>query len=130
MSIDRLSSKVDVDLINPKNNLLKAQKFADVLALLKQKVAEYPTTYIVKQCNEFILMVCKIIEELVVKADKINKKEMVVDLFKALFLFNETECNLLRNSIDFLHSNNMIQKIKTSKKMWSTLKKSVLSKKA
>ena len=46
MSIDRLSSKVDVDLINPKNNLLKAQIFNDVLALLKQKVAEYPASYI------------------------------------------------------------------------------------
>ena len=42
MSVDRLYSKIDVDLINPKNNLLKVQKFADVLALLKQKVAEYP----------------------------------------------------------------------------------------
>ena len=116
MSVDTLSSKVDVDLINPKNNLLKAQKFADVLALLKQKVSEYPTTYIVKQCNEFILMVCKIVEEVIVKADKVNKKEMVVDLFKALFLFNEAECNILRNSIDFLHANQMIQKLKHLRK--------------
>ena len=54
MSVDRLSSKIDVDLINPKNNLLKVQKFADILALLKQKIAEYPPTHILKQCNEFL----------------------------------------------------------------------------
>ena len=130
MSVDRLSNKVDVDLINPKNNLLKAQKFNDVLALLKQKVAEYPTTYVLKQCNEFLLYVCKIIEEVIIKADKVNKKDMVIDLFKSLFSITEPESKLLSNSIDFLHSNGMIQKIKTSKKMWSTLKKSVLSKKA
>ena len=38
MSVDRLASKVNIDLINPKNNLLKSQKFADILALLKQKI--------------------------------------------------------------------------------------------
>jgi len=130
MSIDRLSSKVDVELINPKNNLLKAQKFNDVLALLKQKVAEYPASYILKSCNEFLLMVCKITEEVIIKTDKVNKKEFVTDIFKMLFSINDNECKLLSNSIDFLHSNGMIQKIKTSKKMWSTLKKSVLSKKA
>ena len=130
MSIDRLSSKVDVDLINPKNNLLKAQKFNDVLALLKQKVAEYPATYILKSCNEFLLMVCKITEEVIIKADKVNKKEFVTDLFKLLFGINDNECKLLSNSIDFLHSNGMINKIKNTKKMWNCVKKSVLSKKA
>lgn len=130
MSVDRLSNKVDVDLINPKNNLLKAQKFNDVLALLKQKVAEYPTTYVLKQCNEFLLYVCKIIEEVIIKADKVNKKDMVIDLFKALFSITEPESKLLSNSIDFLHSNGMINKIKNTKKMWNCVKKSVLSKKA
>ena len=38
MSVDRLASKINVDLINPKNNLLKSQKFSDILALLKQKM--------------------------------------------------------------------------------------------
>lgn len=130
MSVDRLSNKVDVELINPKNNLLKAQKFNDVLALLKQKVAEYPTTYVLKQCNEFLLYVCKIIEEVIIKADKVNKKDMVIDLFKALFSITEPESKLLSNSIDFLHSNGMINKIKNTKKMWNCVKKSVLSKKA
>ena len=130
MSVDRLSNKVDVDLINPKNNLLKAQKFNDVLALLKQKVAEYPSTYILKSCSEFLLYVCKVIEEVIIKADKVNKKDFVIDLLKLLFTLNDPECKLLGNSIDFLHSNGMINKIKTSKKMWNCLKKNVLLKKA
>lgn len=129
MSVDRLSSKIDVDLINPKNNLLKVQKYADVMALLKLKIAEYPPSHILKQCTEFLLYVCKVVENIIIKSDKVNKKEFVTDLYKALFGLNDPECKLLSSSIDFLHSNNMISKIKNSKKLWSCLKKSISSKK-
>ena len=125
MSVDRLASKVNVDLINPKNNLLKVQKFSDILALLKQKVIEYPPNHVLKQCNEFLLFVCKIVEEVVVKSDKVNKKDFVVDLFKSLFSLNDIECKALGSSIDFLWSNGLISKIKTSKKLWNYLKKGV-----
>ena len=88
MSVDRLASKINVDLINPKNNLLKSQKFSDILALLKQKVVEYPPNHILKLCSEFLLYVCKIVENVIVKSDKVNKKEFVTDLFKQLFSLN------------------------------------------
>ena len=64
-------------------------------------------------------MVCKITEEVVVKSVKVNKKEFVIDLFKALFSLNEPESKILVSSIDFLWSNGLITKIKTSKKMWN-----------
>jgi len=127
MSQERLS-KLNVDLINPKNNLLKSQKFNDILVLLKQKIAEYPPNHILKQCNEFLLYVCKVVEEVVVKADKINKKEFVIDLFKQLFSLNDSESKLVSSSIDFLWSNGLISKIKTSKKLWNMIKKAVSSK--
>ena len=95
MSVDRLASKDNIDLINPKNNLLKSQKFADILALLKQKISEYPPNHILKQCNVFLLFVCKIVEEVIVKADNVNKKDFVIDLFKALFSLNELNLNYL-----------------------------------
>ena len=125
MSVDRLASKINVDLINPKNNLLKSQKFSDILALLKLKIAEYPPNHVLKLCSEFLLYVCKIVENVIVKSDKVNKKEFVTDLFKQLFSLNDPECKLLSNSIDFLWSNNLISKIKTSKKLWNVLKKAV-----
>ena len=128
MSIERLSSKIDVDLINPKNNLLKVQNFADILTLLKQKVGEYPPTHNLRLCSEFLLLTCKLVENLVIKSDNINKKEFVIDLFKALFNLTEPECKLLGSSIEFLHSNSLISKIKTSKKIFSFFKKRVSSK--
>ena len=125
MSVDRLASKINVDLINPKNNLLKSQKFRDILALLKLRIAEYPPNHVLKLCSEFLLYVCKIVENVIVKSDKVNKKEFVTDLFKQLFSLNDPECKLLGNSIDFLWSNGLISKIKTSKKLWNVLKKAV-----
>lgn len=125
MSVDRLASKINVDLINPKNNLLKVQKFADILALLKQKIVEYPPNHILKQCNEFLLYTCKIVEEVIVKSDKVNKKDFVVDLFKQLFSLTEPESKLVGNAIDFLWSNHLINKVKTSKKLWNCVKKGV-----
>ena len=79
------------------------------------KIAEYPPSHILKQCTEFLLYVCKVVENIVIKSDKVNKKEFVTDLYKALFGLNDPESKLLSSSIDFLHSNNMISKIKNSK---------------
>ena len=125
MSVDRLASKINVDSINPKNNLLKSQKFSDILALLKLEIVEYPPNHVLKLCSEFLLYVCKIVENVIVKSDKVNKKEFVIDLFKQLFALNDPKCKLLGNSIDFLWSNGLISKIKTSKKLWNVLKKAV-----
>ena len=125
MSVDRLASKINVDLINPKNNLLKSQKFSDILALLKLKIVEYLSNHVLKLCSEFLLYVCKIVENVIVRSDKVNKKEFVTDLFKQLFALNDPESKLLGNSIDFLWSNGLISKIKTSKKLWNVLKKAV-----
>ena len=68
-------------------------------------------------------------EEVIVKADNVNKKEMVIDLFKALFSLNEPESKLLSSSIEFLWSNGLISKIKTSKRVWNVIKKAVSLKK-
>jgi len=126
MSVERLKIK-NLDLINPKNSLLKNQKFNDILLLLRQKITEYPATYNLKLCQEFLLYCCKVVEEVVFKIDKINKKEFVIDLFKALFSLNDLECKLLGVSIDFLHANNLISKVKTSKRFLSFFKKKVSS---
>ena len=99
----------------------------DILILLRQKISEYPAAYNLKLCQEFLLYCCKVVEEIVLKIDKINKKEFVIDLFKALFSLNDAECKLLGVSIDFLHANNLISKVKTSKRFLSFFKKKVSS---
>ena len=114
MSVERLKIK-NLDLINPKNSLLKNQKFNDILILLRQKISEYPAAYNLKLCQEFLLYCCKVVEEVVLKIDKINKKEFVIDLFKALFSLNDAECKLLGVSIDFYTPIIEFQKLKQLK---------------
>ena len=122
-SVARLEKVVDLNLIKPKNALLKSQRFNDLLLLLRQKVAEYPATHQLKSCQEFLLYVTKIVEELVKKSEGINKKELVINLFKALFGLPDAEVKVLDASIEFLWSNGLICKISSSKKAVRWLRK-------
>ena len=122
-SVARLEKVVDLNLIKPKNALLKSQRFNDLLVLLRQKFAEYPATHNLKVCQEFLLYVTKIVEELVKKAEGINKKELVINLFKALFSLNDSEAKILDASIEFIWSNGLICKISSSKKAVRWLRK-------
>ena len=122
-SVARLEKVLDLNLIKPKNALLKSQRFNDLLLLLRQKVAEYPATHHLKSCQEFLLYVTKIVEELVKKSEGINKKELVINLFKELFALPEAEVKVLDASIEFLWSNGLICKISSSKKAVRWLRK-------
>lgn len=122
-SVARLEKVVDLNLIKPKNALLKSQRFNDLLVLFRQKVAEYPATHNLKSCQEFLLYVTKVVEELVKKSEGINKKELVINLFKSLFSLNDAEIKILDASIEFLWSNGLICKISSRKKVIRWLRK-------
>ena len=124
-SVARLEKVVDLNLIKPKNALLKSQRFNDLLLLLRQKVAEYPATHQLKSCQEFLLYVTKIVEGVIKKSEGINKKELVINLFKALFGLPDAEVKVLDASIEFLWSNGLICKIKSSKKAVRWFRKKV-----
>jgi hypothetical protein len=121
----RLEEKVDLKLLKPKNALKKSQLSNDLLVVLRARVAEHPSTYQLKLCQEFLLYTCRIIEELVKKSDGINKKELVKDLFKQLFNLQPPELLVLDSAIQFLFDNNLICKIPIVKKAVRWLKKKV-----
>ena len=122
-SSERLKSKVDLELLKPKNNLKKLQLANDLLLVLRAKVAEYPATHQLKSCQEFILFCCKLIENLVQKKDKIDKKELLKDVFKQLFNLQPPEILVLDATVEFLWSNSLICKIPLSKKSINWIKK-------
>jgi hypothetical protein len=110
-------SRLDVALVNPKNVLKKQQLVQDLLVHLRAKITEYPSTHNLKGCSEFVLYVCKVVENVVVKKQKIDKKQLVLDVFKILFNLQPPEILALDASIEFLHSNGLISKIKVVKKL-------------
>jgi hypothetical protein len=122
-SKDRIEKKVDLELLKPANALKKSQVANDLVVVLKQKVAEYPPTYQLKSCQEFILFCAKLIENLVQKKDKIDKKQLLLDVFKQLFNLQPPELLVLDATIEFLWANGLICKIPLSKKSVSFLKK-------
>lgn len=122
-SLSRLEKKVDLSLVKPQNSLKKAQLLNDLLVVLKQKITDYPASHNLKICNEFLLMVCKIVEQVVKKSDSINKKQLVLDLFKSMFNMSQPELVVLDSAVEFLWSNGLICKIPVVKKVTRWVKK-------
>jgi len=116
-------SRLNIDLVNPKNILKKQQLVQDLLVHLRAKIQEYPATHNLKGCSEFVLYVCKVVENVVVKKQKIDKKQLVLDVFKILFSLQPPEILVLDASIEFLHSNGLISKVKIVKKIKSWFEK-------
>jgi hypothetical protein len=122
-SVERLNKIVDVDLVSLKNSLIKDQRIADINIVVKDKLQSLPNSVSYKNNSEFILYVCKLVENVIVKSDNINKKDLVLSVLRACLALNDAEVKVAGDIIEFLHSNGMIQKIKQLKK----LKKSCVS---
>jgi len=116
-SVERLSKVVDVDLVSLKNSLIKDQRIADLNIIVKDKIASLPPNVSYKNNNELILYVCKLVENVVCKKDGINKKDLVINILRPLLGLTDPECKLTGEIIEFLHSNEMIHKIKQVKKL-------------
>ena len=122
-STERLEKFTDVNLITIKNSLVKDQKSNDLIIVVKDKLQSLPPNVVYKTNTEFILYVCKLVENVILKSDGVNKKELVLNIMRTIVGCNDAECKLVGEIIEFLHSNGMIQKIKVVKKF----KNSVLS---
>ena len=101
-----------LEIVSLKNNLLLDWKTQEVKSQIITRINELKINnpnY--KTDNEFLVLVCNLIEYLIVKKDKIDKKQMCVSIFKDLFgLATEDEESLKRN-IDFIHANKSIKKV-------------------
>jgi len=71
-----------------------------------------------RNSTEFLLLILNLIEHLVVKKDKINKKELAIEVLNEVFGLNELERNNINSNIDFLHQNKNIKKVS----MWKLFK--------
>ena len=60
---------------------------------------------------------------MVKKSDSINKKQLVLDLFKSMFNMSQPELVVLDSAIEFLWSNGLICKIPVVKKVTRWVKK-------
>ena len=122
-SINRLNKMCNLNLIDLKNANKKQQIFNDILNLLRSKISEFPPNSNLRLCSEFLVFVTNILEEVHRGERKINKKELCVNLYKALFNLTDNECHILESMIDFVHANGLINAIPKTKKIFHMIKK-------
>jgi len=102
----------DLQIVSLKNNLLYDVTVSQIKNKIITRLNELHLTQPkYKTDNEFLVLVCNLIEFLVKKKDKIVKKQLCIDIFTDLFNLNDDEKVTLSNNIDFVHSNGTIKKI-------------------
>ena len=94
------------------NNILVDFKKQDIKNKIIQRIQDLKLEiYLYKTDNEFITLICNLVEYLVSKKDNINKKEMVISVFNDLFGLTSEEQENLKNTIDIIHLQNKIKKV-------------------
>lgn len=102
-----------LDLVVPvKNHLLKNLKVDEVKREIIERIQKFPNYNAYKNDVEFLLLVCNMIEHLIIKKDKIDKKQLLIEIYKQVFN-NVTldDVKALEQNIEFLHANKKIKKV-------------------
>ena len=111
-----------IDLIKYKYNLNSHVVKNSLIQKICEKIQQIPKFQELNNPNvhtEIILFVCNIIENCVRKKDRINKKEIVLDVFKEIkFIKKDDDVTHVTNIIEFLHSNHRIKKLKYYRKIY------------
>jgi len=102
----------DLQIIPLKNNLLLDWKKQDVKTKIISRVNELNINVSqYKKDNEFLTLICNLIEYLVTKKDNINKKELVLSVYNDLFGLSSEEQETLKNNIDIVHLQKKIKAV-------------------
>ena len=108
-----------METITFKNSLKKSHVLGTVKTKLTQEIVNIGNYLELKSNQELTLHCCKIIEYLIEKHAKINKKELVLDVLNQIYSFDETEAQNIRNQIEFFFERKMIKLPKLSKQLLS-----------
>ena len=102
----------ELQIIPLKNNLLLDWKKQDVKTKIISRVNELNINVSqYKTDNEFLTLICNLIEYLVTKKDNINKKELVLSVYNDLFGLTPEEQETLKNNIDIVHLQKKIKAV-------------------
>jgi hypothetical protein len=118
--------------VQPKNSLARETKKQQLLVEILGKLEKISCVVAKKNDLEFILLVCNIVENVVVKKDRINKKEFVMDIFSMMYNneLTEPDKQTINSHIEFLWENKKIEKIdiltKTAALVGSWFKRKIL----
>lgn len=103
----------NLEVVSLKNNLLYDYKLNDIKNKIVSRInALGLNNPKYKNDNEFLALVCNLIEFLVVKKDNINKVDLCYSIFMDVFdMSSEEDKVMLKHNIDFIHAHGSIKKI-------------------
>lgn len=101
-----------LDLIPIKNTILHDVQFNAIKDKIMNRLQELRLTDVKYVADaEFVLYVMNLIEHLVAKKDKIDKKELFVSIAREHLGASDEQIDLLKSLIEFLHVNKSIKKV-------------------
>lgn len=100
--------------LNFKNSISRKLKKEKLKKNIIEKLNEVPDIQNLKMDVELVLFICRCIESEVKKKDKIDKKELLIDIVQSIFnsSLNRDDILIIEKQLDFLHENNKITKSK------------------
>jgi hypothetical protein len=102
----------DLSVITIKNGLFTDFRWNEVkLAIVKRLGDLNMINLKYKLDNEFLTLLTNLIEYLVVKKDKINKKELALEIMKDYFAATDEDLEIIGKNIEYLHNNRVIKKV-------------------
>jgi len=109
------------NLIKPKNSLLQRQLYSKVFKDLFTELSSYENYSELKNEMEYLVVAVNMIELFVdlqkkhYKQLKVDKKELLINVFDTLFSLTDKEKEELGERVEFLWCNGHIKKISTTR---------------
>jgi hypothetical protein len=115
----------ELSLIPLKNNLFQDYRESTVKRVVIERLRELDMmAQKYKLDAELLTFVVNLIEHLVVKKDKIDKKKLAISIMRDVFSATDDDIELISRNIEYLHANKGIKKVsyyrlfKTAMREW------------
>ena len=117
-------ASLDLSFVKGSSKLVKAEKLEVIFQAILSRVRALPEVNNFRNNTDLIHLVCNLAENAIKKKwGSVDKKSFVVRVLNTLFTYNVVEKTQVEDVIEFLHSNNQINKVENSKKVYTWGKK-------
>lgn len=119
-----------IDFVSPTPSLHSFVVINKIVEIIANRVKGIPNHHTLRLSLDIVLFICNMIENLVYENDikakdqeRNFKREIALNVFKALSWDKEDDRQFLLNSIQFLWSSGRIKKIAFWKRLWAKIRR-------
>ena len=117
-------ASLDLSFVKGSSKLVKAEKLEVIYNAILSRVRVLPDVNNLRNNTDLIHLVCNLAENAIKKKwGAVDKKAFVIRVLNTLFTYNVVEKAQVEDVIEFLHSNNQINKVENARKVYACGKK-------